>query len=92
VWARPATAGGLPGAGATAYLDAGFRLPNRVRSRMKTRAGLVRLATTEPALYQLIDRGGTVDVDQPMRRSDLRAIDRPGDRPCQKSPEPAGST
>jgi hypothetical chaperone protein len=102
--------------------ELGFRLPNRVRWRMKTRAGLVRLATTEPALYELIDRGtrsrragqqmarlrdllfggygfgfyeaietakcdlsekdvsavrfhgGTVDVDQPMRRSDLKVI------------------
>jgi hypothetical chaperone protein len=34
----------------------GFRLPNRVRSRLKTRAGLVRLAT-DPAIYELLQRG-----------------------------------
>jgi len=34
----------------------GFKLPNRVRARMRTRAGLVRLAT-ERAIYELIDRG-----------------------------------
>jgi hypothetical chaperone protein len=97
----------------------GFNLPNRVRVRMRTRAGLVRLAT-ERAIYELIDRGvrskagpemarlrdlifggfgfgfyeaieaakcdlskrtvsavrfrgGSLDVDQPLRRSELKA-------------------
>jgi hypothetical chaperone protein len=34
----------------------GFRLPNRIRARLKTRAGLVRLAT-DPAIYELLHRG-----------------------------------
>lgn len=40
----------------TAQHPHGLGLPNRVRARLRTRAGLVLLAT-EPAIYQHIDRG-----------------------------------
>jgi hypothetical chaperone protein len=36
--------------------DLGFRLPNRFRARMRTRSGLVRLAT-DPAVYEVLQRG-----------------------------------
>jgi hypothetical chaperone protein len=36
--------------------ELGFHLPNRIRSRLKTRAGLVRLAA-DPAIYEVLQRG-----------------------------------